>query len=128
MVADVKHECELKAFEGAAWFKNKFGFLKKENKTQPCLPPEDLFNLDGTALVKTIHDCHHASIQKMASILPTKGKEDVTDLTKEDTNGDSASHISLSSSSKDDDASDKGLHSLKSIVCDKEEMRATEGG
>jgi hypothetical protein len=91
-----------------AWFKDKFGFLKKGNKTQPRLPLEDLFNLDGTASVKKIHDRHHASIQKTASILPTKGKENVTDLTKEDTNGDSASHSSLSSSSEDNDASNKG--------------------
>ncbi len=64
----------------------------------------------------------------MTPNLPTKGKEDVTDLTKEDTNGDSASHRSLSSSSEDNDASDKGLRSQDSIVGDKEEMSTTEGG
>ncbi len=110
------------------WFKDEFGFLKKGNKTQPHLPPEDLFNLDGTALVKTIHNCHHASILKTASIFPTKGKEDVTDVTKEDNDGDFASHSSSSSSSKDDDASNKGLRSQNSIVGDKEEMSAIEGG
>ncbi len=38
-VADIEHERELKAFEGAAWFKDEFGFLKKGNKTQPRLSP-----------------------------------------------------------------------------------------
>jgi hypothetical protein len=127
-VADVKHECELKAFEGEAWFKDEFCFLKKGKKTQPRLPQEDLFNLNGTASVKTIHKCHCTSIQKTTPTLPTKGKEDAMYLTKEDTDGDSSSHRSLFSSSKDDDASDKGLRSQNSIVGDKEEMSATEGG
>jgi hypothetical protein len=50
MIADKKHERELRAFEGTAWFKDEFGFLKKGAKPQPRLPPEDLFNLDGSRL------------------------------------------------------------------------------
>ncbi len=80
-VADEKHEKGLKAFEGAAWFKDEYRFLKKEPKPQPCLPPKELYNLDGSNLVKTIHDCHQVSILKKASILPTKGNEGEIDLT-----------------------------------------------
>ncbi len=36
---DEKHEKEIKAFEGAAWFKDEFGFLKKGAKSQPRPPP-----------------------------------------------------------------------------------------
>ncbi len=48
--ANEKHKKKLKAFDGAAWFKDEFGFLKKGAESQPCLPPEELFNLDGSSL------------------------------------------------------------------------------
>ncbi len=54
--ANEKHEKAIKAFEAAAWFKDEFGILKKGPKTPSRLPQEELFNLDGVALVKTIHD------------------------------------------------------------------------
>ncbi len=85
--ADEKHEQAIKAFEGAAWFKDEFGILKKGAKAPSRLPKEALFNLDGVASVKTIHDQH----QKKGT-----GKGEI-DLTNE-TDGDSASHTSSSSS------------------------------
>jgi hypothetical protein len=91
-----------------AWFKDELGFLKKRPKPQPHLSPEELINPDGSDLVKTIHNSHQASILKKASIPPMKGNEGKIDLTHEETDGSSASHSSLSSSSKDDDARDKG--------------------
>jgi hypothetical protein len=126
-VADEKHEKVLKAFEGVAWFKDEFGFLKKGPKPQPRLPLEELFNLDGSDSLKTIHDCHQVSILKKASIPPTKGNEDEIDLTHEETDGDSVSHSFFSSSSKDDDASKEGLRS-KSSIKGKEVMGVTRSG
>jgi hypothetical protein len=35
IVANKKHEEGLKAFEGVAWFKHEFGYLKKGSKAQP---------------------------------------------------------------------------------------------
>jgi hypothetical protein len=84
--ANEKHEQVIKAFESAAWFKDEFGILKKGAKAPSRLPKEALFNLDGVASVKTIHDRH----QKKGT-----GKGEI-DLTNE-TDGDSASHTSSSS-------------------------------
>jgi hypothetical protein len=53
---DEKHKKEIKAFEGAAWFKDEFGFLKKGAKSLPRPPPKELFNLDSSATIKTVHD------------------------------------------------------------------------
>ncbi len=53
-----------------------------------------------------------------------KGNEGEIDLTHEETDGDSTSHSSLSSSSKDNNASNKGLHS-KSSIEGKKDMGAT---
>ncbi len=40
--ADEKHEKSIKAFEGAAWFKDEFGILKKGVKSTPRMPHEEL--------------------------------------------------------------------------------------
>ncbi len=45
----------VKSLESAAWFKDEFGLLKKGPKPMLALRPEEQFNLDGTASVKTIH-------------------------------------------------------------------------
>jgi hypothetical protein len=55
-VPDEKHKKAIKAFEGTAWFKVEFGLLSKGKKVPISLPQEDFFNLDGTALIKTIHN------------------------------------------------------------------------
>jgi hypothetical protein len=94
--ANETYEKVLKAFEGAAWFKDEFGFLKKGTKSQPHLPPEEIFNLDGSSLVKTIHDRHQAPILKKPSVLSTGMNKGEVDLTNK-TDGDSASHSSSSS-------------------------------
>jgi hypothetical protein len=126
-VANEKHEEGLKAFEGEAWFKDEFGFLKKGPKPEPHPSLEELFNLDGSNSVKTIHNCHQVSILKKASIPPTKWNKSEVDPTHEETGADSASHSSLSSSSKDNNASDKGSCS-KNTIKGKEDMSATRSG
>ncbi len=132
--ADEKHEKKLKAFEGATWFKDEFGFLNKKVKPLTKRPPEDLFNLDSSASVKTIHDRHqHSSILKTkpsTPVAPSKegnGEKEI-DLTCEDTDRDSASHNTSSSSSRDDDASSDGSRSESSNKDDVEEESATNGG
>ena len=131
MTADKKHEQELKAFKGAAWFEDEFGFLKKGAKPRPRLPPEDLFNLDSSALVKMIHDCHHTPILKTKALAPTtnnKGNEGEINVTHEDTDGDSASHSLSSSSTKDDNASNHWSRSKTSEEDDEKEKSTTGGG
>jgi hypothetical protein len=80
------------------------------------MPQEELFNLDGTASIKTIHDRHQKNVNK--------GKTEI-DLTK-DTEGDSASHSS-SSSSDDNESSDNGSRSSNSSE-EGEVTGATGGG
>jgi hypothetical protein len=112
--ADERHEKAIKAFKGAAWFKDKFGMLKKGSKDSSRMPKEALFNLDGVASVKTIHDRHQKKETK-------KGKIDLTN----ETDGDSASQIS--SLSSDDDESSERSRSNASSSGDGEES-ATSGG
>ncbi len=42
----------MKDLESATWFKDEICLLKKGPKAQPCIPPEEQFNLDGTSVVK----------------------------------------------------------------------------
>ncbi len=114
--SDEKHEKAIKAFEGAAWFKDKFGFLKKGPKPPVRLPQGELFNLDSTASVETIHDRH----QKNATT-----KQSEINLTHE-TDEDSASSSS-SSSSDGSESSNDGSHS-KTSSSDGEDTDATGGG
>jgi hypothetical protein len=116
---DEKHKKVIKAFEGAAWLKDEFGLLNKGQKTLIHLPQEDLFNLDGTASIKTIHDRHKAK----ETPIPKKGEE--IDLTLEN-NRDSASRSSSSSSSENDGSSDEGSHSSTSSSI--EEEKGVAGG
>jgi hypothetical protein len=58
---------KTKAFEGAAWFKDKFGLLAQNSRKQKrYTASEALFNLDETGSRKTIHDRHesHHNINK----------------------------------------------------------------
>jgi hypothetical protein len=114
--ADEKHEKAIKAFEGVAWFKDEFGILKKGPKAPSRLPQEELFNLDGVASVKTIHNQHQKKVTK------DKGEIDLT----HDTDGDSASPTS-SSSSDDSELRDEGSRSNTSSS-DGEATGATGGG
>jgi hypothetical protein len=100
-----------------AWFKNEFGILKKGPKGPHRMPQEKLFNLNGEALVKTIHDRHQQKISKM-------GKNEV-DLTH-NTNGDSASHPS-SSLQGDNESSSNGSRSSTSSEA-KEMTGSTSSG
>jgi hypothetical protein len=109
-IEEEDHKKEIKAFEKAAWFKDKFGLLTKGSKPKHCLPPEALFNLDSTS-VKTIHDRHQVSILNKGTTRPKDRKASEIDLTH-DTNGDSASQIL--SSSKEDEAINNGLRSKTS--------------
>jgi hypothetical protein len=126
-----------KAFKGAAWFRDEFGLLAKNqyNKTK-YTAPEALFNLDDTGLRKTIHNHHgghrnHDDANVSAGTPPrgtakgpTKGTSGLVDLTK--CTGESASHTS-SSSLDDLGLSDKGPHS-KSSEENTEALGATNGG
>ncbi len=52
---------KTKAFEGAMWFKDKFGLLPQTSRKQKrYTAPEALFNLDESGLRKTIHDWHES--------------------------------------------------------------------
>ncbi len=52
---------KTKAFEGAAWFKDKFGLLTQNSRNQKrYTAPEALFNLDESGSHKTIHDRHES--------------------------------------------------------------------
>jgi hypothetical protein len=90
--ADERHEKAIKAFEGAAWFKDEFRMLKKGSKDSSRIPKEALFNLDGVASVKMIHDWLTSKERKY------KGKIDLTN----DTDGDSTSQTSSLSSDNDE--------------------------
>jgi hypothetical protein len=114
---DLKQYKELKAFEGAAWLKDKFGLLAKGSKHKSRIPPQALFNLDGV-LVKTIHNRHQEpTIKKNSkdhqSTPSTKGGNDSEVSLTHKTNGDSASQPILPSP-EDNVASHNGLHSKNS--------------
>ncbi len=80
-LTEERQEKAVMDLESAAWFKDEICLLKKGPKAQPHIPPKEQFNLDGTSLVKTIHDQHQASILKNASNAPKKGIEEKIDLT-----------------------------------------------
>jgi hypothetical protein len=111
---DERHEKAIKAFEGAVWFRDEFGMLKKGSKDSSRLPKDALFNLDGVASVKTIHDRHQKKETK-------KGEIDLTN----DTDGDSASQTS-SSSSDDDEFSERSRSNTS--ASGEEDKSATSGG
>ncbi len=132
-------EEEIKAFESTPWFRDEFGFLRK-NKDQEknkYMNPESLFNLDGNELYRTIHDRHEV-LKDQVGIPPcvnnapktktviyvedskedtskddgdSEGSEDTGSKEKEEeaTNRDSASQMS-SNSKKSDSLSNKGSH------------------
>jgi hypothetical protein len=117
-----------RALRGQAWFKDEFGFLKKGTKSQPCPPSKELFKLDSSSLIKTIHNCHQApSILKKSSIPLAEGNKGKVDLTQED-NGNSASQTSSSSSSldKDNNEANDRVRS-KTSTKDMEEEGAADG-
>jgi hypothetical protein len=124
--ADKKLEKAVKAFEGAAWFKDEFGILKRGGNDLLRLPKEARFNLDGIASVKTIHDRHVNNITKKGEmILTKKDNKGGIDLSN-DTDGDSASQkISSSSSNSDDDEFSKRSCSDASSGSDGEESAAS---
>jgi hypothetical protein len=95
-------------------------FSTKGQKAPISLPKEDLFNLDRTASIKTIHDQHQAK----ETPIPKKGEE--IDLTLEN-DRDSASRSSSSSSSEDDGSSDKGSCSSTSSSIEEEKGVASGG-
>jgi hypothetical protein len=129
MPKELKQDKELKAFEGAAWFKEEFRLLAKGSQHKSRIPPEALFNLDGES-VKTIHDCHQESTTKKNSkdqqcTPSTKGGNDSeVDLTHK-TGRDSASQSSLSSP-KNNEASHNGL--LSKTSSNNKECTGATGG
>ncbi len=109
-----KHKKAIKAFEGAAWFKDEFGILKRGSKAPPRLPAEALFNLDGIASIKMIHN-HHQNKRP--------GKGEIDRMHK--TDRDSASQTS--SLSLDVNELSEGSRS-KAFSSDEEEASMARGG
>jgi hypothetical protein len=110
---------KIKPFEGAAWFKDKFGLLAQTlRKHKRYTAPEALFNLDESGLRKTIHDWHEShhntngpdasggTPPRRAALGKPNSAVGMVDLT-----GSTRSSASQPSSSSKDDlsSSDKGL-------------------
>jgi hypothetical protein len=109
---------------------------KPMKKPMLALPPEEQFNLDGTASIKPVHDRHQkqpASILKNSTTNPkpaTSTKTDEVDLSKDDdsSSGDPASQESPSSNEEDDhSSSNKGSRSNASNKNDEEMSTAVSG-
>ncbi len=79
---------KLKAFEGAAWSKDKVGLLKKNNCKSDHLAPKALYNLDGGGLYKSIHDCHWPTAAPVAKGNTTKVR--FANVNNVDSNDDSS--------------------------------------
>ncbi len=61
MEEEISQVEKIKAFGGAAWFKDKFGLLAQNSRNQKrYTAPEALFNLDESGSRKTIHDRHES--------------------------------------------------------------------
>ena len=121
------------AFDGAAWFKDKFGLLGKnsiKNSTHYAAL-EALFNLDDAGPRKTINDCHKKVQTKEGATAavgtpPRSGtKMQLVDMTT--TDGDFASHTS-SSSNKGTNLSNKGSRSKSSGSDEDDSMSAAGSG
>ncbi len=113
MTEDEQDQAEkTKAFEGAAWFKDKFGLLGQKARNQKrYTAPAALFNLEDAGSRKTIHDRHRAPQGGMTDQVrtpPRKARKAVVDLTT--STGGSASHTS-SSSLEELSSSDEGSRS-----------------
>ncbi len=97
-----------KAFESAAWIKDKFGLLNKANKNS-YIAPEAIFNLNGTESHKTIHDRHQKVKQLVKPTLPG------TPPHGNKANGKKVDVENLLDSSSDNDSWDSASQSRESI-------------
>ena len=121
------------AFDGAAWFKDKFGLLGKNSikNITHYAALEALFNLDDAGPRKTINDCHKKVQTKEGATAavgtpPRAGtKMQLVDMAT--TDGDSASHTS-SSSNKGTNLSNKGSRSKSSGSDEDDSMSAAGSG
>ncbi len=117
-----------KAFEGAAWFKDKFGLLGKSANNQKWFAtPESLFNLDNAGSRRTIHDRHinpQGDGKEQMGTPPRKACKAMVDLTVD--TGDSASHTS--SSSLEVSLSNEGSRSKASSSEEEDSTSAANGG
>jgi hypothetical protein len=100
---------KVKAFEGAAWFRDEFGLLGKNatrNQTR-YVPPEALFDLDDAESRKTIHDRHRkVQIEESANeFFGTPSKKGKKKLVVDMTGDDEDSASSKSSSSEESSGS-----------------------
>ncbi len=97
----------VKAFESAAWFKDKFGILGKKDQGKKHAPPKELFNLDGNESYETIHDCHERPKEPVG--LPphtnkiTKKVSEVEDNNEDEASKEEDSKSSESNGSEKDD-------------------------
>jgi hypothetical protein len=128
---------KTKAFEGSAWFKDKFGLLAQTlHKQKRYTAPEALFNLDESGLRKTIHDRHEShhntnrpdasggTPPRRAALGKPNSAVGMVDLTGS-TRGSTSQ---MSSSSKDDLISSNEGSCFKASSGSKDGMSATGSG
>ena len=131
-VKDSIESKKAKAFEGAAWFRDEFGLLRKNaTRNQTCYTaPKTLFDLDNVGLRKTIHDRHRkVQIEESANtVLGTPPRKETAKSGVDMTGNkeDSASSTS-SSSGESASSSNERLRSHASSSMDGS-TSATKGG
>jgi hypothetical protein len=84
---EVERQEEIKAFEGAPWFRDEFGILGKKDQGKKHMAPKTLYNLDGNESYKTIHDCHGVQVTPMGTppcIQNVNKENQVIDLNSEE--------------------------------------------
>ncbi len=122
---------KIKAFEGAAWFKDEFGLLEQKARNQKrYAAPEVLFNLNDAGLRKTIHDHQRAPQESEGTTYqvgtpPKKARKALVNLTT--AKGDSASHES-SSSLEDLSSSNEGPRFKASSGEGEDSLGMADGG
>lgn len=106
-----KADDALKSFEHAAWYKDEFGLLDRA-KSKEYTVPEALFNLDGAASQKTIHDRHEGT--KPTSLLDKPGTPPQGVAARKEKLAIEIQSSSSESESSDDSDRDSASHSRSS--------------
>jgi hypothetical protein len=126
---------KTRLFEGDAWFKDKFGLLRRNKKNQrKYTAPEALFNLDDAGSFKTIHNHHQAPPINEQTNAPVRtpprkelwkndNRKNLVDLTN--TERDFTSHLSLFSEGELI-SNDKGSHPKASDI-DEDSLSTVDG-
>jgi len=96
---DESNEKDQTALESASWFRNAFASLDfaEEGTRRQAPPPEQLFNINSTSSVGTIHEKHRVKRRNDSSPPPRRNERKgtdpsgVIDLDSDDSDEDSAS-------------------------------------